>query len=312
MTDDVEDRAWLALAAGSTRQHAGNDGYDDDPSAHYLWDSTVPHHSDIAVGDRLVLWDKNYSIGASVIQLIEKGTSRKEVHRCPNCGHASIKARKTLKPRYRCFECDELFDEPDSSEIEVTQFRSMHSAGWINLPGVMTGAQLRALCVAPKSQQSFRLLKWENFKTAVGAQRVNDLRLVDHVAKQIAGGHKVATMRVRIGQGKFRRQLIETYGNVCALTGRTHPAALEAAHLYAYAIVSKHHEYGGLLLRSDIHNLFDVGLIAVNPSTVRVDVAPTLRAYAQYAHLHGASLHVEPNLRQIDWLRAHWDQHRTA
>lgn len=36
--------AWLMLAAGDDREHRGNDGYDDAPSAHYSRDSTVPNH----------------------------------------------------------------------------------------------------------------------------------------------------------------------------------------------------------------------------------------------------------------------------
>lgn len=37
--------AWLCLAVSGRRQHGGNDGYDDNPSSHYSWDSTVPNHA---------------------------------------------------------------------------------------------------------------------------------------------------------------------------------------------------------------------------------------------------------------------------
>ena len=51
--------AWLMLAVGDNRQHAGNEGYDDDPATHYSWDDTVPNCSRPRPGQRIVLWDKN-------------------------------------------------------------------------------------------------------------------------------------------------------------------------------------------------------------------------------------------------------------
>src|SRR4051794_14351061 len=88
--------AWLVLAVGADRQHGGNDGYDDDPDAHYSWDSTVPNGRVVQVGDRIVLWDKYAVIGASVIETIDAGTSEKTLYRCPHCQRAGIKARRGM------------------------------------------------------------------------------------------------------------------------------------------------------------------------------------------------------------------------
>lgn len=52
-------RAWLLMAlAPADRSYGGNDGYEDDISRFYSWNSRVPNSRAISVGDRVVLWDK--------------------------------------------------------------------------------------------------------------------------------------------------------------------------------------------------------------------------------------------------------------
>src|SRR4051794_29005237 len=101
---------WLLLAVGDDRQHGGNEGYDDDPTSRYRWDSTVPNHAAIRAGDRIAIWDKRQLLGASVIEEIEEGTGSKTLLRCPHCGRATIKARKRLKPIFKCYSCKGVFD----------------------------------------------------------------------------------------------------------------------------------------------------------------------------------------------------------
>lgn len=59
--------AWLVLAVGADRVGAPG-GYDDEPSSRYVWDSTVPNHASLAVGDVIALWDKKMLLGVSVIE----------------------------------------------------------------------------------------------------------------------------------------------------------------------------------------------------------------------------------------------------
>ncbi|MGC5387269.1 hypothetical protein ACPXCJ_22480 [Micromonospora chalcea] len=90
---DGASKAWLMLAVGAERQHGGNDGYDDDPDVHYSWDDTVPNARTVAVGDRIVLWDKEAVLGASVIEEIGTGRAEKILYRCPHCNGANIERR---------------------------------------------------------------------------------------------------------------------------------------------------------------------------------------------------------------------------
>jgi hypothetical protein len=85
--------------------------------------------------------------------------------------------------------------------------------------------------------------------------------------------------------------------------------ALDAAHLYSYAKDSNHHEHGGLLLRKDLHRLFDVGLLAVHPETRKIS-ATGLDQYPDYARLESSVLHVDLHPAQMKWIQDHWNEHR--
>ncbi|MFD9935852.1 HNH endonuclease [Streptomyces massasporeus] len=300
--------AWLMLAVGDNRQHGGNDGYDDNPRYHYSWDSTVPNHANVAVGDVIALWDKRELIGVSVIHQIDTGTEDKTVYFCPECKRADFKRRSRLTPACRCNQCGALFEAPGQKTKTVTTYRSRHGISWINGRGLLTGAELRALCDSPNSQLSMRPMRWEKLRDAL-LELVGEelpLELEDDEHTPIPGGHKVSKVRVRVGQSAFRSRLLREQGEQCAVTGPAPAATLEAAHLYSYAESGEHHDYGGLLLRRDIHRLFDLGQIAVDPGSGLVDVAPSLRTYPLYAQLHGQPLAVQLRPEHRVWLEAHW------
>lgn len=88
----------------------------------------------------------------------------------------------------------------------------------------------------------------------------------------------------RRGQPDFRNKLIAAYGGRCAVTGWDAVAALEAAHMIPYCGPKSHHVTNGLLLRADLHTLFDLDLIGIDPETMTVALAPPITAttYAEY------------------------------
>jgi DNA-directed RNA polymerase subunit RPC12/RpoP len=316
--DDVS-TAWLALSvADDARVHGGNKGYIDEPSSVYRYDSTVPRAKEIAEGDRIVLWDKAKLLGASVIDQILMTEGEKPLYRCPKCQSASFKGRSTKTPEFRCHDCGHEF-EAEEREVRtepVAQYEARYAARWIDLDGSLSGSQLRELCVRPNSQHSFRPLHWQEFVGAVESANGPVLRLlgpaVGPSTPSPPGGHASKVVRVRIGQPQFRKSMLQKYGETCAFTGPCPPQALEAAHLYSYAAVGKHHDSGGLLLRRDLHSLFDSGLLTINPADSRIDVDPLLSCFPEYERLNGQPLSVKLSSKQLRWVRAHWDQFRTA
>jgi putative restriction endonuclease len=104
--------------------------------------------------------------------------------------------------------------------------------------------------------------------------------------------------RARLGQGAFRVLVTEAYQRRCAVTGEKTLPVLQAAHIRAYAAQGPHLVANGLLLRSDMHTLFDAGYLTVTPE-LRVEVSSRLRADfengREYYRHHGAGLSVVPN-----------------
>ena len=94
----------------------------------------------------------------------------------------------------------------------------------------------------------------------------------------------------RRGQAGFRAALLEAYGGRCAVTGFDAVPALEGAHLRPYRGPESNHVTNGLLLRADIHTLFDLGLLAFDPSATRTVAISKLLAGTQYAELASSQL----------------------
>jgi len=80
----------------------------------------------------------------------------------------------------------------------------------------------------------------------------------------------------RLGQGTFRISVTDAYGRACAVTGEHSLPALEAAHIRAYQANGPHEIRNGILLRADLHRLFDKGYVTIVDRRLRV--SPRLRA----------------------------------
>lgn len=93
------------------------------------------------------------------------------------------------------------------------------------------------------------------------------------------------SIAVRRGQQAFRSLLLDTYDRKCAVTGCDIEDLLEAAHIIPYRGPQTNHVQNGILLRSDIHTLFDCGLITVDPETDKVILSPRIigSSYRQLA-----------------------------
>ncbi len=114
-----------------------------------------------------------------------------------------------------------------------------------------------------------------------GTSRAGQAQRPDRVMREIAQ---------RRGQAAFRAGLLAAYERRCAITGDTAEAVLEAAHIDPYSESGCNDFSNGLLLRADVHTLFDLHLLAVDP-TGRLEVSARLRE-PSYAQLAGAALTV--------------------
>jgi len=93
----------------------------------------------------------------------------------------------------------------------------------------------------------------------------------------------------RRGQAKFRKSLIAAYGACCAITGCPVVSLLEAAHITPYLGPETNSISNGLLLRADLHTLWDLGLIALDLTTQSLWVSPDVND-STYQALSGTQL----------------------
>lgn len=71
-----------------------------------------------------------------------------------------------------------------------------------------------------------------------------------------------ASIVAREGQGAFRKGLLDAYRERCAITGISEPV-LDAAHIRRYMGRHSNAPSNGVLLRTDLHTLFDKHLLTI-------------------------------------------------
>jgi HNH endonuclease len=130
---------------------------------------------------------------------------------------------------------------------------------------------------------------WRQVMDRLRSDRTN---LTDE--RRIAGGYTdPVPTRHRIGQGTFRVLVTDAYSRSCAITRERALPALEAAHIKPFSEIETHTVCNGLLLRSDVHRLFDAGYITVTPDH-RVEASRRMRDDfndgENYLKLHGSTL----------------------
>lgn len=109
--------------------------------------------------------------------------------------------------------------------------------------------------------------------------------------KNISDGKNriIAEIVRRLGQQAFRRKLVSAYGAKCAMTQCKTQWVLEAAHIVPYRGLKTNAVSNGLLLRADIHTLFDLGLISVDPKVLKTKVSNILGG-SEYEELDNREL----------------------
>jgi putative restriction endonuclease len=121
-----------------------------------------------------------------------------------------------------------------------------------------------------------------------------------------ARSRALAAIVQRQGQPRFRGELLGAYGGACAITKCNLEEVLEAAHIYPFKGHLTNTVQNGLLLRADIHTLFDRGLIAIDTSDWTILVDRKL-SQTEYGALNGQPLSLpaqnqfRPNKNALDF-----------
>lgn len=87
---------------------------------------------------------------------------------------------------------------------------------------------------------------------------------------------RYANITYRVGQKAFRIHALDKFQHTCVITGCKVSEVLEAAHITPLHITKNHEENNCLLLRADIHKLFDIEQITINATTFNIQVSSQL------------------------------------
>ena len=142
---------------------------------------------------------------------------------------------------------------------------------------------------------------------------VNEMELLEPESNDDGKMYALRSLALRLGQQRFREQLLAAYGGKCAFTGTREALSLQAAHIIPFNGKRTHHISNGLLLRADVHNLFDRGLICVNPETHGILVSPTILCET-YSSLNGKQAGVpmnskhKPSYESLRFQKARFDE----
>jgi putative restriction endonuclease len=106
----------------------------------------------------------------------------------------------------------------------------------------------------------------------------------------------------RLGQGAFRVAVTEAYGRQCAITNGKVLPALDAAHIKPYGDGGLHLKSNGILLRKDIHSVFDAGYVTITDDfkfAVSKKVKEVFNNGEEYLRLNGTTIRLPE--RKADW-----------
>lgn len=307
----VRGKFWALIVISGKRQYAGNAGYEDDYAKSYPYDSDVANSKRVSRGDIVLLRDRNKLLGVARVERVTSREGPKKRYRCPHCGTATIRERKTLTPRWRC-EKGHLFDVRSEETVTVTKYKA-HFWETFRSPGTLIPAsEIKSTAPRPNDQQSIEELEPDRLMNTIGARMpylaslfadaVQTRTILPYDADQHSGNAQaehqpsaqrrddvLRTIRVRRGQKAFRNRLIKRYGPKCMVSGCCLVDIVEAAHIWPYRHSSNNRAENGLLLRSDLHTLFDLNHLGIDPVSFSVHISPAARK-AGYEFFHGSIL----------------------
>ena len=298
-------RAWTLISIMEGRQYGGNLGYEDDLRTRYSYDSSVANHLRVRRGDLVFLRNSQTVFGIARIEEIESSRGVKIRLRCPECRTSAIRERKRRKLKWRCKK-GHTFAHPTRENVDVTQFKATYENTFIDLQDKLSVRDLKLAALRPNDQMSIEeinaaplggklnsvgsaaydlllqhlqaigfdeddSLHWET-PDPVDAQDSYTPKLGDN-RKQILG-----SIRLRRGQRKFRKSLIRRYGPACLISGCRLLDVVEASHIWPYRSDRDNHPENGLLLRADLHILFDLNLLGIDPEQWTVQFHPKARS----------------------------------
>jgi putative restriction endonuclease len=198
-------------------------------------------------------------------------------------GAASLPEMRQRITKYRRIDVNVREDFLIGCRI-LTQPFFFDEAEWITVPESFSPNIVKFKTYDASEADGLRL--WQAVQDRLAR---SEIQITPAVPDQARYGAPIL-VRPRLGQGAFRIMVTDAYRRRCAITGERTLPALEAAHIKPFAEGGSHDPTNGLLLRRDIHALFDMGYVTVTPD-LRFNVSRKIKEEFEngrdYYQLHG-------------------------
>ena len=299
----------------------------DESAAPYVWtagygfDDRAPHHSQISAGDLFFFRGPERLIAVARIAEIQVRAEPRAVERCPTCGSAELGERAKRKAKFRC-PLGHEFAEPVADMRTAALYQAAFGADYTRITGEVTDHELRYFELTNSAQLSLRPCDVDGLIRLLGRRDPATVALIkswiadgtfelgDADADRRSFGLVIDTservhagIRLRRGDEDFRQKLFLRYGPRCMVSGCAVPGLIEAAYILPRTQFRLGRPGNGVLLRSDLHTLFDLNLIGINPEDLGVVIHPKL-AETEYAQFSGVKLATpngkEPSARALE------------
>ncbi len=221
-------------------------------------------------------------------------------------GCASFVELKTMIDTYRQKSGTALMQNPVIGCLILTNPIFFEDSDWIPAPEDWKGSIVQGKSYDDSEIIGARI--WRDVQNRLEKTKFFDR--IDTIPNQLQLGdglddspryRESILSKIRLGQGAFRIMVTEAYKGRCAVTGEHTLPVLEAAHIKPYSSDGPHMISNGLLLRSDLHKLFDAGYITVTPE-YRLEVSSRLKQEFNngkiYYEMNGRRLLVMPGFER--------------
>ncbi|MFD1613454.1 HNH endonuclease [Sphingomonas tabacisoli] len=208
---------------------------------------------------------------------------------------------------------EELDDDDNPAVVLIFRSDGKYFTGWLNLDEFEKLApelaeKIRGVDEAPDALTARFGIGGPSALTDFAEQQPQLPDIPFDPANQEDGRKRIIVEIVRRqGQRAFRTKLLDAFDGKCAMTACAVAWVLEAAHISPYQGPATNQPDNGLLLRADIHTLFDLGLLSVDPDTLAIRVADQIEE-AEYRALDGKKLQVGKVAPSKAALQEHWDR----
>ncbi len=290
-------------------------------AAGYAFDDRAPHHSQVSAGDLFFFRDTERLLAVARIARIQVREETRPVDRCPVCGSAELGERARRKAKFRC-PLGHEFAVPAGDARSALLYQAAFGADYTRVTGNVTDDELRYFELTNSAQLSLRpcdvdglirlLGRRDHAAVATIKNWITDgsFELGDADADRRSFGLVIDTservhagIRLRRGDEDFRQKLFLRYRPRCMVSGCGILGLIEAAYILPRTQFRLGRPGNGLLLRSDLHTLFDLNHIGINPEDLRVVLHPKLAGteYQQFAGVKLATPGAKgPSARALD------------